>query len=91
MCNYLGGNKINVNVCLFSDPIISYDLTHKFIPENDKKDLLSASFPMRDYLSKRSNEYGIRLLLEPLNRYSTPFCANLEDSLFVVNNCVNLG
>ncbi len=89
MCNYLGGNKINV--CLFSDPINSYDLTHQFIPENDKKDLLSKSFPMLDYLSKRSNEYGIKLLLEPLNRYSTPFCANLEDSLFVVNNCINLG
>ena len=30
------------------------------------------------------------MLLEPLNRYSTPFCSNLEDSLFVIENCDNL-
>ena len=46
---------------------------------------------MLNYLSKRSNEYRINLLLEPLNRYSTPFCSNLEDSLFVIENCENLG
>ncbi len=35
MCNYLGGNKINV--CLFSDPLKSIDLTHSFISQNEKK------------------------------------------------------
>ena len=35
MCNYLGGNKINV--CLFSDPINSFDLTHRFISQDRKK------------------------------------------------------
>ena len=44
MCRYLEGNKINV--CLFSDPINSLDLTHKFISEDKKKKLISKSFPM---------------------------------------------
>ena len=88
MCRYLEGNKINV--CLFSDPINSLDLTHKFISEDKKKKLISKSFPMINSLLKRANDCRINLLLEPLNRYSTPFCSNLEDSLFVIENCDNL-
>jgi D-psicose/D-tagatose/L-ribulose 3-epimerase len=88
MCRYLEGNKINV--CLFSDPINSLDLTHKFISEDKKKKLVSKSFPMLNSLLKRANDCRINLLLEPLNRYSTPFCSNLEDSLFVIENCDNL-
>jgi sugar phosphate isomerase/epimerase len=89
MCNYFGGNEINV--CLFSDPINSFDVTHRFISEGAKRSILSKSFPMLRYLSKRSQEYRINLLLEPLNRYSTPFCSSLEDSIFVLENCDNLG
>jgi D-psicose/D-tagatose/L-ribulose 3-epimerase len=89
MCNYLGGNKINV--CLFSDPLNSFDVTHRFISQNEKKYMLSKSFPMLTNLAKRSNEYGINLLIEPLNRYSTPFCSNLDDSLFLIEHCENLG
>jgi len=89
MCSILGGNEINV--CLFSDPINSFDATHQYISEGAKRSILSKSFPMLKYLSKRSHEYRINLLLEPLNRYSTPFCSNLEDSIFVVENCENLG
>jgi sugar phosphate isomerase/epimerase len=88
MCRYLEGNKINV--CLFSDPINSLDLTHKFISKDKKKKLISKSFPMLNSLLKRANDCRINLLLEPLNRYSTPFCSNLEDSLFVIENCDNL-
>jgi D-psicose/D-tagatose/L-ribulose 3-epimerase len=88
MCRYLEGNKINI--CLFSDPINSLDLTHKFISEDKKKKLVSKSFPMLNSLLKRANDCRINLLLEPLNRYSTPFCSNLEDSLFVIENCDNL-
>jgi D-psicose/D-tagatose/L-ribulose 3-epimerase len=88
MCRYLEGNKINI--CLFSDPINSLDLTHKFISEDKKKKLISKSFPMINSLLKRANDCRINLLLEPLNRYSTPFCSNLEDSLFVIENCDNL-
>jgi D-psicose/D-tagatose/L-ribulose 3-epimerase len=89
MCNYFGGDKINV--CLFADPLDWFDSNHGFIAHNDKKNKLSKSFSMLTDLANRSKEYGINLLIEPLNRYSTPFCSNLEDSLFIVEHCENLG
>jgi sugar phosphate isomerase/epimerase len=89
MCSYFGGEKINI--CLFSDPINSFDVTHRFITQNDKRKILSKGFSVLDNLAKKSNEYKIDLLLEPLNRYSTPYCSNLEDALFVMTNCKNLG
>jgi D-psicose/D-tagatose/L-ribulose 3-epimerase len=89
MCNYLGGDKINV--CLFSDPLNTFDLTHRFISQNDKKNMLSKSFPMLKKLAKNSKGYGINLLIEPLNRYSTPFCSTLGDSLFMLEHCEDLG
>lgn len=88
MCNYLGCNK--TNVCLFSDPFNSFDLTHKTISENQKQNLLSKSFPMLNKLSKEAKEYDVNLLLEPLNRYSTPFCSTLDDCLYVAKNCKDL-
>ncbi len=89
MCSYFGGNKINI--CLFSDPIYSFDVTHRLISQNDKRKVLTKSFSVLNSLANRSKEYKIDLLLEPLNRYSTPYCSNLEDALFVVTNCKNLG
>jgi len=88
MCSYFGGNKINV--CLFSDPIYSFDLTHRSISKDSKRNILTRSFSMLNFLTKKANEHGIDLLLEPLNRYSTPFCSNLNDALFVAENCENL-
>jgi sugar phosphate isomerase/epimerase len=88
MCNYFECNKINI--CLFSDPFNSFDLTHKSILENQKQRLLSKSFSLLNHLSKEAAEYGINLLLEPLNRYSTPFCSTLADCLYVAQNCEGL-
>ncbi|MGN6628858.1 MAG: TIM barrel protein [Candidatus Nitrosocosmicus sp.] len=88
MCNYFGCNKMNV--CLFSDPFNSFDLTHQSIQENQKQDLLSKNFPMLNHLAKEAKKYGVDLLLEPLNRYSTPFCSSLEDCLFVTRYCPDL-
>ncbi len=89
MCSYLGGSK--VNICLFSDPINSFDVTHKFISQGDKRKILSKSFSILNNLTDYSKEHGIDLLLEPLNRYLTPYCSNLDDALFVITNCKNLG
>ncbi len=89
MCSYFGGNKINI--CLFSDPIYSFDVTHRFISHGDKRKVLSKSFSALNRLASRSKEHEIDLLLEPLNRYSTPYCSNLEDALFVITSCENLG
>jgi sugar phosphate isomerase/epimerase len=88
MCNYLGCNKINI--CLFSDPFNSFDLTHQSIQENQKQNTLFKSFPILNRLSQEAKEYDVDLLLEPLNRYSTPFCSNLEDCLFVTKYCPDL-
>ena len=88
LCNYLGCNKINI--CLFSDPFDSFDLTHRSILENQKQSILSKSFPMLNLLSREAEECGIDLLLEPLNRYSTPFCSTLDDCLYVAENCEGL-
>jgi D-psicose/D-tagatose/L-ribulose 3-epimerase len=85
MCNYFGCNKINI--CLFSDPFDSFDLTHRYISENQKQSVLSKSFPTLNHLSTKAKEYSIDLLLEPLNRYSTPFCSTLDDCLYVAENC----
>ncbi len=89
MCSYFGGSKINI--CLFSDPIYSFDVTHRFISHKEKRKVLSKSFSVLNRLANRSKEHEIDLLLEPLNRYSTPYCLNLEDALFVITNCKNLG
>ena len=39
LCNYFGGKRINL--CLFSDPIYSFDLTHRNVTENKKTKVLS--------------------------------------------------
>ena len=57
LCNYLGCNKINI--CLFSDPFDSFDLTHRSILENQKQNILSKSFPMLNLLSREAEECGI--------------------------------
>jgi D-psicose/D-tagatose/L-ribulose 3-epimerase len=88
MCESLGCNKINI--CLFSDPFSSFDLTHQSVQENQKQNLLSKSFPMLNRLSQKAKENGVDLLLEPLNRYSTPFCSNFDDCLYVTQYCPDL-
>lgn len=88
LCNELGGNKINI--CLFSDPMISFDFNHGFISKNIKENILCKSFTILKDLTKVSEDYGIQLLIEPLNRYSTPFCSTLDDSLFIIENCNEL-
>ncbi|MFZ0511029.1 MAG: sugar phosphate isomerase/epimerase family protein, partial [Candidatus Nitrosopolaris sp.] len=36
-------------------------------------------------LTKYASDYGIQLLLEPLNRYSTPYCTTAKDAIDVAN------
>ena len=35
-------------------------------------------------LAKYASNYDIDLLIEPLNRYSTPICTNSEDAKYIV-------
>ena len=58
-----------------------------------KKKLISSLVdPFRE-LAKYACDYDINLVIEPLNRYSTPICTNSEDAKYIVNqvNHENLG
>ena len=91
LCHELGGKTFNI--CLFSDiPLIS-DGNHKHLPQDKKRKVIySLVNPLRD-LAKHANEYDVNLVIEPLNRYSTPVCTNFEDAKYIVNqvNHENLG
>lgn len=84
MCNYFGGTFFNI--CLLSDKYLQLDYNHEVIPNKDKKKLLKKILPILSELTYYSKEFGVCLLLEPLNRYSTPFCSNAADAIFVSSN-----
>jgi D-psicose/D-tagatose/L-ribulose 3-epimerase len=91
LCRDLGGKTFNI--CLFSDKPLISDGNHKFLPGEMKKKLMSSLVrPLRE-LAQYASEYGINLVIEPLNRYSTPVCTNSGDAKYVVNqvNHENMG
>lgn len=91
LCHALGGKTFNI--CLFSDrPLIS-DGNHKFLPVDKKRKLASSLVnPLRE-LSEYASDYDVNLVIEPLNRYSTPICTNSDDAKYIVDqvNHENLG
>ncbi|MGZ5471315.1 MAG: TIM barrel protein, partial [Nitrososphaeraceae archaeon] len=87
ICNFLGGSIFNV--CLLSDYDLKIDKNHEMIPNKEKKKLLKRSVTVLSELTNFSKDYGVHLLLEPLNRYSTPFCCNTADAIFVTSNLNN--
>ena len=91
LCHQLGGKTFNI--CLFSDKPLISDGNHRFLPVDKKRKLTSSLIdPFRE-LSKYASDYDINLVIEPLNRYSTPICTNSEDAKYIVNqvNRENLG
>ncbi|MGE3399603.1 MAG: sugar phosphate isomerase/epimerase family protein [Candidatus Nitrosocosmicus sp.] len=87
-CSFLGGNKMNI--CLFSDPINYLDVTHNNVLKDEKSRLLQKSVPVLNSLTSTAKDNSIELVLEPLNRYSTPYCSNYADALFILKNCSDL-
>ncbi|WP_148686670.1 sugar phosphate isomerase/epimerase family protein [Candidatus Nitrosocosmicus hydrocola] len=85
LCNYFGGNKINI--CLLSDPINYLDVTHNNVREKEKSTLLEKCIPVLKKLSLFAKDYDVELVIEPLNRYSTPYCCNYQDALIILKNC----
>jgi len=82
LCNSLGGRTFNI--CLFSDSPIIFDGNHKSLLREEKRKLLSAlTDPLRE-LAKYARNFDVDLLIEPLNRYSTPICTNSEDAMCIV-------
>jgi len=79
MCNFLGGNLFNI--CLLSDYSELQDFNHIYISPRQKKKSLQQIMSILSDLSKFSQEYGVYLLLEPLNRYSTPYFVQTKDAI----------
>lgn len=87
MCNFFGGSIFNV--CLLSDYDLKIDWNHEMIPNKEKKKLLKKSVSILSELTSFSKDLGVYLLLEPLNRYSTPFCSNAADAIYVTTTLNN--
>ena len=91
LCHELGGKTFNI--CLFSDKPLISDGNHRFLPTDKKRKLISSLVkPLRE-LGEYASNYDINLVIEPLNRYSTPICTNYEDAMYILNqvNNENLG
>jgi sugar phosphate isomerase/epimerase len=83
LCHELGGNTFNI--CLFSDKPLLFDGNHKYLSQDKKRKMVSSLVnPLRD-LAEYANDYDINLVIEPLNRYSTPVCSSFEDAKYIVN------
>ena len=91
LCQRLGGSTFNI--CLFSSKPLISDNNHKTLLPREKIQLASSIIgPLRE-LAKYANDYNIELLIEPLNRYSTPVCTEVEDAKYIIDliNQENVG
>lgn len=92
ICRLLGGQEFNI--CLFADPGTTMpDFNHRLLSHAQKLKVVEKSFPILRSLSNYAKDHGVLLLLEPLNRYATPFCCSAADALEICNaiNSPNLG
>lgn len=82
LCRLLEGQEFNV--CLFSDSCIAVpDFSHRILSQTQKFKLVERSVPLLRSLSKYAKDNDVMLLLEPLNRYATPYCCTAADALSV--------
>jgi sugar phosphate isomerase/epimerase len=82
MCQLLGGKKLNI--CLFADDkLVSIDRNHQVISEELKAPILERVIPVLSELGRYANDRGVLTLLEPLNRYSTPYCTTAADAVSI--------
>lgn len=81
MCRHLGGGEFNV--CLFADDRNEFDSNHSTISESNKKSKMEKAAPLLESLARFASDRGVKLLIEPLNRYSTPYCNNARDALYM--------
>lgn len=92
LCRRLGGQEFNI--CLFADPGTTMpDINHRLLSHEHKLKVVEKSFPILRSLSNYARDHGVLLLLEPLNRYATPFCCTAADALHICNavDSPNLG
>ncbi|HZC88088.1 MAG TPA: sugar phosphate isomerase/epimerase family protein, partial [Nitrososphaera sp.] len=89
MCNILDGKEMNI--CLFADDMPGFDKTHGAITAQEKKSFTAKAIPIMSQLCKVAKDSGVKLVLEPLNRYSTPYCASANDALIIAQQVESLG
>ena len=87
LCNFFGGSIFNI--CLLSDYDPKIDRNHEMISNKEKMKLLKRSIDVLSELTNFSKDFGVSLLIEPLNRYSTPFCCNTADAIFIMSKLNN--
>lgn len=87
MCQSVGGNEMNI--CLFADSdMATFDRNHRTLSGDKKEAVIQKAIPLLNTLSRFAKDYGVHLLVEPLNRYNTPFCSSANDA-FIIANKVN--
>jgi sugar phosphate isomerase/epimerase len=94
LCHELGGKELNL--CLFADDeLATFDRNHILLPDVKKKRVIIQNVlpPILYELTKFADDYDIMLLLEPLNRYSTPYCTTANDAVYIAKqvNHTNFG
>lgn len=89
MCNILGGKEMNI--CLFADDMPGFDRTHRTIAAKEKELFAAKAVPIMNRLYRQASDYGVQLVLEPLNRYSTPYCATAKDAVAIARQADSLG
>jgi D-psicose/D-tagatose/L-ribulose 3-epimerase len=84
LCRQLGGQEFNI--CLFTDPNNTMpDFSHRVLSHKQKLRVTEKAIPLLRNLSNYAKDRGVLLLLEPLNRYATPYCCTTADALYVCN------
>ena len=84
MCQFVGGREMNI--CLFADnEMTTFDRNHRTLSEDRKVVVTQKAIPILDKLSRFAEDHGVDMLLEPLNRYSTPFCSTARDALDIAS------
>lgn len=89
MCSILEGHEMNI--CLFADDGQGVDRTHRIVSANEKELFAAKAVPIMIRLCRKARDYGIQLVLEPLNRYSTPYCATAKDAVAIAQQVDSLG
>jgi len=83
LCEKMNGKTFNI--CLFSDDsLIGIDRNHEWLLDKKKKKLVSSVIMTLRQLARYARDHNVELLIEPLNRYSTPACCTAYDATKII-------
>jgi sugar phosphate isomerase/epimerase len=83
LCEKMDGKTFNI--CLFSDDsLIGIDRNHEWLLDKKKKKLVSSVIMTLRQLARYARDHNVELLIEPLNRYSTPACCTAYDATKII-------